>query len=74
MMKEIFKIQRGKYTGDDWCMSFGRSMIDNKDYTITTNRVHASELSQWCVDAKDDAELICKLLNAYYNKKIEFKI
>lgn len=71
-MKKIFKVQRSKYTGDNWCMAFGKSCIDNKDYAIVTNNIQASELHKYIGDAKDDAEIVCKLLNAYVNKQIKF--
>ena len=72
---KIVKVQRGKYTGDDWCMLFGRSCIDNKEYTIVTDHINASELHNYLGDAKDDAELVCTLLNAYFNGqiKLDFK-
>lgn len=51
-----------------WMMcAFGCSTIDNNDYTLTTNGLHADQVPQAMCDAKTSAELIAGLLNAYYN-------
>ena len=74
VLNEYFIIERGEYTGKDWSMFFGTSMVDNEDYTITTNKINASNLHNYCVDAKDDAELVCKLLNMHFNGKINIPV
>lgn len=70
-MQKIFKIQRGKYTGDNWIMCFGRDCEDNEEYAITTNNIKCSEMHQYIKGAKDDAELVCELLNLYINGLIK---
>ena len=54
---------------DGWMMcSCGMSGIDNNDYVVTTEHLHADEVPDLCTDAKTFAELVAKLLNEYYNK------
>ncbi|HRH83601.1 MAG TPA: hypothetical protein PK210_05125 [Bacteroidia bacterium] len=48
--------------------SCGSSGIDNKNYEVTTENLHADEVPELCMDAKTFAELVAKLLNEYYNK------
>ncbi len=49
-------------------MSCGKSSIDNLNYVVTTNNIHADEIPEECCDAKTFAELVAKLINEYYNK------
>jgi hypothetical protein len=72
-MKKYFKVQKGEYDGSNWCLCFGTSLVDDKKYSITTNNINASNLHNLVVDAKDDADLVCKLLNLYFNGKIKIK-
>ena len=47
--------------------STGNSQFDGEDWHIVTDRVHASEMidAEFPTDAKDDAEIIVALINAY---------
>lgn len=51
-----------KNTGNNWLVAgtFGNSSIDGKDYILTTDHVHASEVQG---DAKTDAEGLAELRN-----------
>lgn len=55
---------------DGWLMMYccGKSGIDNKDYVVTTEALHADEVPDECNDAKTFSELVAKLLNEHYNK------
>lgn len=68
---QIFKADTKENMGDNWLMAtFGTSAGDGKDYILTTNSVHASELYNYMDDAKDDCERVAQLLNAYHTKRI----
>ena len=58
------------YKGDNWLLCFGQEYEDGKEYCITTNFVHASEFDYVSHGAKEDAELVCYILNLLANKKI----
>lgn len=63
-----FKAVPRKYD-DGWLMMYccGMSGIDNKDYVVTTEHLHADEVPSECNDAKTFSELVAKLLNNHYN-------
>lgn len=63
-----FIVADEEHAGDNWMLCFGRSLIDNKSYYITTNHMHMSEATDYLADAKVDAELVCRLLNEYYQQ------
>jgi hypothetical protein len=46
-------------------IGFGKLMLNG---VVTTCQVHASELHVISGDAKEDAELVARLLNEHYNK------
>ena len=66
-MRKYFVVESGEYTGKDWLLAFGTDQ-DGKDYFITTNHIHGSELPEFSGGARFDAELVCGLLNKHYNK------
>ena len=66
-MRRYFKIETPA-TGDNWFIAFGRDN-DGKDYSLTTNFVHASELYEISGGAKQDAELVANLLNWFFNTR-----
>lgn len=70
MAHKIFKVVEGEYDGEDWWFACGTDW-DNKEYTVTTDHIHASEVGDFSGGAKLDAELVCKLLNAYYGYFID---
>jgi len=73
-MRKYFKPD-GDYDGDNWLVaSFGNDAEDGKDYVLTTNFVHASELYQITFGAGGDCELVADLLNWYYNTEEAKKI
>ena len=68
--RKYFKVVEN-YKGDDWLICFGRDAETNKEYSITTNRVHASELDEISEGAKADAKFFVKVLNLKYNGKFK---
>lgn len=74
-MRKYFRVVSGKENdGRDWTIAYlGREAKDDKEYSITTNSVKGSELDYVSKGAKGDAELICELLNLYYNDKIKLQ-
>ena len=71
-MEEYFIVEKGKKIGDNWFMCFG-DYYDGEKYAVCTNHICASEMTQYIRDAKQDAELVCKLLNMYFNGLIDLK-
>lgn len=66
-MRKYFKGVKSK-DADGWMMAdAGSSNIDNEDYTITTNSIHADQVLPACADAKTFSKLVAGLLNCYYN-------
>lgn len=61
---------RFRYNTDtisDWLMcSFGRSVVDNIDYHVTSNHLKADEVPDIMQDAKTSSEFVAGLLNAYF--------
>lgn len=47
----------------------GCSNIDNQDWVIDTNSLHADEVPEACNDAQTFSKLVAGLLNLYYNDK-----
>ena len=52
--------------GENWLIADFGEALDGNHYILTTNDVHASQLSAFG-DAKEQVELACRLLNAHYN-------
>ena len=52
--------------GDNWLICTGRD-FGGKNWFVTTNHIHASDLNLYSHGAKADAELIARLLNWYHN-------
>jgi hypothetical protein len=53
-------VETGPYSGNDWLIG---SAINGKDYSITTDHVHASAMNG--ADAEDDAKFIVEACNNY---------
>lgn len=67
---KVFKVDVIENVGDNWMIAdFGVDSDDNR-YILTTNQVHTSELYQ-LGDVKEQAELVCRLLNEYYANKLQ---
>lgn len=68
-MRKYFKAINEK-AADGWMLGFtsGCSQIDNEDWVIDTNSLHADQVPVVCSDAKLFSMLVAGLLNAYYNK------
>lgn len=65
-MRKYFKGVISK-DADGWMMaSCGNSNLDNQDYTIDTNSLHADQVPSACNDAKTFSQLVAGLLNCYY--------
>lgn len=66
-MRKYFKGIKSE-DADGWLLAdCGNSGIDNHDYTIDTNSLHADEVPESCNDAKTFASLVAGLLNCYFN-------
>jgi len=65
-LQKIFKIQDGKSKSDTRPMYFGIDCETNKEYSIVVE-----DSWNYLKGAKDDAELVCELLNLYYNGLIK---
>lgn len=66
-MRKYFKGVNSK-DADGWFMaSCGNSGIDNQDYCIDTNSLHADQVPGACNDAKTFSQFASGLLNLYYN-------
>lgn len=67
---KVYFLSRDTKNDNGWMqMACGKSSIDNLNYVVTTNNLHADEVFDECIDAKSFSELVAKLLNEYYNKK-----
>jgi hypothetical protein len=67
-MRKYFKGINEK-ASDGWMLAFvaGCSNIDNEDWVVDTNSLHADQVPEYCNDAKLFAQLVAGLLNCYYN-------
>lgn len=63
--RQIFRITKND-EGDNWPIAWTGQDNDGNNYQVTTNNVHASELSEFTLGAEGDARLIAQLLNEYY--------
>lgn len=62
------------FDGSNWIIAwFGRDGGENKDYNLTTNLVHASELTTISTGAGGDCRLVADLLNWYHNDQAAVK-
>lgn len=68
MTSKIFKAVPNA-DGSDWLICWTGTESDGKNWSVTTNRVHASELHQYSAGAEGDAVLIARLLNWYHSNK-----
>jgi hypothetical protein len=68
IMQKLFKAVPQQHDNGWFQMSTGNSAIDMQDYVVTTEYMRIDELPEEAHDAKTFAELVCGLLNAYYNK------
>lgn len=68
-MRKYFKGINEKAT-DGWMLGFvtGNSGIDNEDWVVDTNSLHADQIPEACNDAKTFAMFVAGLLNCYYSK------
>ena len=73
-LRKHFIIETGDNIGDNWFMAFGDSCIDNKKYSVATNYKGSWESQSFIKDAKTDSELVCHLLNMYFNGLIKIPL
>lgn len=68
-MRKYFKAINEK-AADGWLLGFtsGNSGIDNEDWIIDTNSLHADQVPGACNDAKTFSMLVAGLLNCFYNR------
>ena len=67
MAKRYFLGIQSKEDAGFMMVSTGCSCQDNQDYVVTTNGLKSDEVPEHCMDAKDFAQLMAGLLNAFYN-------
>lgn len=68
--RDVFKVDTIDNIGENWLMAdFGQD--EQGHYIITTDHIRASKSGEFLNGAKEDAELVCRLLNAYYKHKAE---
>lgn len=67
-MRKYFKGINSK-AADGWMLAFvsGNSNEDGEDWIVDTNSLHASDVPEYCSDAKSFSQLVAGLLNCYYN-------
>ena len=68
---EYFKVNTIENLGDDWLMADFGTDQDGKHYIVTTNHIHASDTADILRGAKEDAELVCRLLNEHFSRLAE---
>ena len=68
-----FKVDVIKNIGDNWLIADFGADEDGEHYILTTDRVHASESDEVMLGAKEDAELVCRLLKEHYRKVFDEK-
>ena len=73
LKKDDFKPYKvvSNFKGENWLIATGQEE-NGKSYYITTNHIHASELGDFSHGAKDDAKLMCYVLNLLANGKLKF--
>lgn len=71
-MRKYFKGVNEK-ASDGWMLGFatGNSGIDNEDWIVDTNSLHADQIPEACTDAQTFSKLVAGLLNLYYNSQFE---
>lgn len=62
----VFKVDTIEQAGENWLIADFGVDSDGEHYILTTDHVHASEMADYDLGAKGDAELVAKLLNGYY--------
>lgn len=67
----IVKVDVIENAGDNWLIADFGTAMDGKHYIVTTDYVHASDLGM-LGDAKDQAELVCELLNEHWRGRLPF--
>lgn len=74
-MRKYFKGINEK-ASDGWMLAVvsGYSNIDNQDWIIDTNSLHADQVPVSCMDAKTFSQLVSGLLNYYYNDNLPKEI
>lgn len=65
-MIEKFRKAKNSESGDNWPICWVGQDAQGNHFHVTTNQVHASQLSDYSRGAEGDADLIAKLLNWYY--------
>ena len=70
---DVFKIDIIKNSGENWLVADFGVDEDGEHYILTTDRVRASEYGDVSRGAKGDCELVARLLNLNYNKRLIVK-
>jgi hypothetical protein len=66
-----FRKATGKETFDNWPICWTGQDDAGNHWNVTTDHVHASELSAYSLGPEGDAELIARLLDMHYSGEIE---
>jgi len=70
-MRNLFKADVMKNSGDNWLVADFGVDHDGEHYILTTENVRASEVGAITDGAKADCELVARLLNAYHKGEID---
>ncbi len=71
-MDRFFKVSSPK-SCDGWGIADFGVDEDGKQYVIGTENVNVTRLDKYSKGAKGDANLVCELLNRYYNGQIKLE-
>lgn len=72
MTNEIFIVSEGKEAANNWLICYFGSDNNNNTWHVTSNNLHGDEFyGVYSHGAKEDAELVAKLLNEYYSNPFE---
>lgn len=70
-MSELFKAVTGSETGQGWTICWTGQDGEGNHWGVETVGVHGSDLSSVSGGAKEDAELIARLLNRFYGSAMQ---
>lgn len=66
MTQKLFKAA-GNNAGDDWLLCWTGQDNKGEHWNVVTDHMHGSKAIEYLQGAKQDAELIARLMNWYYS-------
>lgn len=70
-MRKIFITATHEEAGKNWDLCWFGTDTDGKDYGVTSNSLHGTDFFDvFSHGPKKDAELVARLLNAYWGNKV----